>query len=754
MSEPTVVVCSRCSASITPDDLTAGLAVRVDGDFVCEMCVDSLPEKAVVRINQIRAIKGLEAKTYSVLYAKAPHTQLYSFTTAANITQHRRTLARDGFFEAPPLPPPGERLAKNDSEKNAEKDAAKIAAKHAVTDRVAREVKPGAKPMLLAALGTGALLIGIVVIVSFFAGGKKSPPAATAELTPSTATNPLANTPAPAAPVTQKSRFDYSPDPLVAWSTASQDRACPIDVRQAIAVELISKRQRELELAEEAINAQQLDTALAQLHALSVPDDIVFSSVRERESEVRQRLAAARTLAATPPIAQVVPPIPAAREPPPTPSVSVNAPASVTELTPPVSTPSISVTPPAANTPPTETGEIPVAPVIPATPSKPTDPAIITFWQGNFLSSGRDKLPQVISQDGSTYIPDGWYGGTHKIMQASRVASLKRYGAYADIKKISLVDGGVAVLLHPLRSDRKSLKLYVTNEKGVTEQLGVINFPANTWTTAILPLPTASSFDASSIITLGIEDLPGDSEFPDENGFLFSKIALVSGRAPTIDDLAVRPSAIMPDDNRSRNLTKLLTTAARTRKRTDFKRVFEWDKTRFLFAEKLIALPNITTTMKSLSRIAPAITTLKLNDNWLDTMTKGRGAPLDPSTTHIAVFWTAGEESILSADANTLALQFFKKRLEQTIDAGIIPVLVIGPNCQSEPRRSVCENTWSNLAQLPPIRLMSVPVIDLRALTTADDGSMDDKTQVLAAHLINDALKEIEYQFRRLGALK
>jgi hypothetical protein len=741
MSEPSIIACSRCGASIATDELTAGLAVRVDGNLVCHMCVDSLPEKAVIRINQMRALKGLEAKTYSVIFAKAPHTQLYSFTTAANITQHRRTLARDGFFEAPPLPAHNKIPSVLSNAQQKPPDQNKI-----VTDRVAREVKPGAKIMLIAALGTAVLLIGIVVALSLFVRDKNT-------ATPTLTATPTPKNDVPAAPaatlIVAKSRLDYPVSALEAWNLASQDRDCPINVRQAIALELIDQRQRALDLADNSLNAQQFDAVDQQLPALTLPDDIVFRAVREREIDLRQRLAALRERAAAPII-------PAPLVPPPNDKITesvitATAPTEPTIVTsPPVDTPANPPVNSPASAPSTATPE--TAPTTPITANAPKN--IVTVWQGKFISTGRDKLPQVLAIDGRDYIPDGWYGGVPTITQASRIASLKRYGAYADIKKLSLTDGGVAVLVHPLRLDRKSLSLYVTNEAGVTQPLGVINFSTAAWTPAIFTLPTASSFDASSIITLGIEDVPSDNEFPDNNGFLIGKIALVSGRAPTTDDLAIRPSALMPDENRNRNVGKLLTAAARARKRTEYKRAFEWEKTRFVYAEKIIALPNVATTMKSFSRIAPVITTLTLNDNWLDTMTKGRGAPLDPSTTHIAVIWTAGEETLLSADANELAQQFFKKRLEQMIDAGIIPVLVIGPNCQSEPRRSVCEKAWSNLAQLPPIRLMSVPVIDLRALTTADDGSMDDKTQVLAAHLINDALKEIEYQFRRLGALK
>nr|MBA3939248.1 hypothetical protein [Planctomycetota bacterium] len=95
--------CGSCGALILPEELAEGLAVRVDGALVCPLCVDSLPGKAQVRINQMRAVRGLDATTYRVELARRPQLQLFSFTTAMNINGHRRKQAINGFFEAPVL---------------------------------------------------------------------------------------------------------------------------------------------------------------------------------------------------------------------------------------------------------------------------------------------------------------------------------------------------------------------------------------------------------------------------------------------------------------------------------------------------------------------------------------------------------------------------------------------------------------------------------------------------------------------------
>src|SRR5687768_8732945 len=147
--------CTRCGAGISNDDLGGGLAVRVDGDLVCQMCVDTLPGEAVVRINQVRAMRGLEATTYAVKLDKAPHLQLFSFTTSANVTNHRRKLVSDGFFEAPPLPPPSER------QRLPTPSTPKV-----VTDRVARGQMPARRSMLIAAGATVVVLGGIAIALA------------------------------------------------------------------------------------------------------------------------------------------------------------------------------------------------------------------------------------------------------------------------------------------------------------------------------------------------------------------------------------------------------------------------------------------------------------------------------------------------------------------------------------------------------------------------------------------------------------
>ncbi len=289
MAEAAALSCSRCAAAISNDDLAGGLAVRVDGDLVCQMCVDTLPGEAVVRINQVRALRGLEATTYSVKLPHAPRLQLYSYTTSANITNHRRKLALDGFFEAPPLPPPSER----------QHIPTPAAASKVVTDRVVRGAqKPARMPMLFAAGGTLVVLIGIAVAFSLAKPEKK----------PETVSTTPAELPTPPPAKALKTRIDYPVDPLQAWTTATQDHDCPTLVLQGIAQELMRRRAAQLDDAELALNERRLEQAAELANALTLPDEIAFRDLQRRESDLRAKLLAARTVVSVTPPADTTPP--------------------------------------------------------------------------------------------------------------------------------------------------------------------------------------------------------------------------------------------------------------------------------------------------------------------------------------------------------------------------------------------------------------------------------------------------------------
>jgi hypothetical protein len=860
MAEAQFLTCSRCEASISPEELNAGLAVRVDGQLVCQMCVDTLPGEAVVRINQVRALRGMEATTYAVKIDRLPRAQLFSFTTSSNIAQHRRKLASDGFFEAPPLPPPAQRNRIPTTE-----EVRRIA-----TDRVARGVFPNKLPMLLAGGATVLLLAGIAVAMTL-ASPTKSPAVAPATAKP-------AEVPAPEPVRPLKTRIDYPVDAVQAWTQASQDSACPSLVLQSIAQELIRKRTAQLVEADQALAERRLDDAAALANAMSLPDDIAFRDLRRSENELRDRLLAARTLASAPtptpppatvvdkpqpPVPQVQPPQPPIQTVPPQPSAQPtdgrltlrpdDADLSGTELktqdaggrrnigfwnnaadsarwTVSVTTPgryradlSVSVqngpcevvleigqrqvegkipetgswdryltvslgvidipaagmvavrlrpkAPPqwkAVNVAgivlvPTSDAETAIA--IPPAPPKPnpvTKPpaAPITAWSGAFATGGRDRPPRSVPLDGSEHVPSGLPGGVSALFRTFKSQALKRHAAFLDLAGANATGGGLVMLVHPGRNDRNEIVPSLTDGKGTTVKLEPIALSDDVWSTVVVPLPSDPAFDASSLITLALEDGPKSAHIPDDSGFLIANVVIVNGRAATQADLGLRPSALLPDPNRLRNLPRLLDIIAKNRKKPNAQKLIETGRVRFLLGswgndqDWRLALRRQLEPLTSGKQPTTMMAEFTFTDAWLDALTKAKDGALDPAAIHVGVLWTGGDEIGAATEAGPVINTFWKRRLDQIIEAGVLPVVVLGPNRKPADRRPLSDQVWQQLITLPPVRLYGMPVIDLRALPTADDGSWDPATATLARQLVADALGETFFTLRRLGAVK
>lgn len=854
--------CTRCGAGISNDDLGGGLAVRVDGELVCQNCVDTLPGEAVVRINQVRALRGLEVTTYLVKRDQTPRLQLFSFTTSANITNHRRKLATDGFFDAPPLPPPAER------QRLPTPSSAKV-----VTDRVARGQMPARGPMLIAAGATVVVLAGIAIAIALATPDKK----------PVVADNAAAGVPTPAPAKAMKTRLDYPVDALQAWTQASQDRDCPTLVQHSIAQELIRKRTTQLDDAEAALKERRLDDAADLTSALILPDDIAFRELRRRENEVRNQLREARTVASVPaPVPPAAPDIPAPVPPPPEPSAPLP--------TPPPAPPGVVVTAPdgslrlmaeeavidgtglsvlargnlkalvnwrnPADVPrwkvrvdkpgnyridvrtasanvdecrflvqagdqrvanlvsPTKawdkfrlttlgvialntTGEVEIRagavepdswrglnlaeiqlhptsdPPSPAptpttappptptpTPDKPVEPAVVvTAWNHAFVTGGRDRPPKAVSLDGSEHVPAGLPGGVSRVSRSSKSQALKRHAAFLDLANAPAKDGGVVVLVHPGRNDRNEIIPSLTDGKGTTVKFEAVTLPDDAWTPIVLPVSAAAGLDATQLVTLALEDGPKAGHIPDDAGFLVATTVTVNGRAPTPDDLGLRASALLPDPNRLRNLPKLLDVLAKSRKKSNFQKLIEPARVRFLLGDWSKDMAWRVGMRKQLEALVPGkylnpmMYECPYADNRLDALTRSKDV-LDPAAVQVVVVWTGGEELGTFPEVQAAVVGFWKRRLDQFIEAGILPVVVIGPNFQSADKRAQADQLWQQFITLPPVRLYGMPVIDLRALPVADNGTWDAATAELASQLVVDAYGETVFTLRRLGALK
>jgi hypothetical protein len=707
------LTCGSCGALILPEELAEGLAVRVDGALVCPLCVDSLPGKAQVRINQMRAVRGLDATTYRVELARRPRLQLFSFTTAMNINGHRRKLALNGFFEAPVL----------------------HLGKPAPPATAATRPRTSRRPAYLAIAAGLVLVAGATAAVAL--SGPRARPATQEPPGPPTARS---EPPRPA-----KSRIDYAVDPLQGWLQAQHDAECPDFVRQDLTRDVQRQRQARLDDADEALGAGHLDDADHVLAALpALPEDVVFAALRARETEVRARLGKARQPVAVrhdPP-----PPGPAQAPTPPAAPLPTAVPAPA-----PVRPPIAVVVPPPATVP------APLPPPAPPTHapaplvSVPDNDAVA--WKASFLTVlPTDAKPRLLALDGSETVPGHWPGDAEPFYKSPRVSSRKRQGMYLDLGGVTGKDGGVVVLLHPNRFDRKQLVATLSDRSGHVAKLPPFAFPANDWTAFPIPIPTLAGFDATRLNILAIEDDDAHLDLPEDAGFVVGKVVTVSGRQPAVRDLGLRPAALVADDNRIRNLQRLTDSLMRAAKRP----AKGLDPARI----RLLAAGDLGTEWRTaansrLAALFPGKPThiadqeLIFTHAWLDSLFTGAAPVLDPARDHVVVLVTTGAELTLQKTVPLTIERFWKHRLAACIARGVLPVVVLGPTRVTEEQRPDAEKLWSGVTDLVTDTLNGgVPIIDLRPAGADGDG---DK---LAEQMLADGYRELVYALRRIGAAR
>ena len=860
---PATLVCNRCDAPIQLAELDQGLAVRVDGVLVCQQCVDSLPGEAQVQINQLRAMRGLSATTYSVNLARHPGLHLFSFTTAGNITVHRRVVRSDGTFLAPALPAGGASAATAPPSPPVPPAPARTPAAPAAA--------PAATPTAPAAPRVGMRAAAAVLALALCLGG-----AATLVLRHGgTGGGPAnASAPPPPTPAPVRTRFDYAVDPLQAWIQARDDRDCPELVRQALTLELTKRRSLQLDEAETAFKDGRSADAARIIAALTLPDDISFRELRTREDDLRKRMAEARSLAplkpaptpATPPAPPAVPVAVLTLAHPPTPLpvpepgavagecvkfpgkdlVSEDSPlwkrvhndlhlgvdaaevrrtllleggtyqvwvqalnrgrdstlqaviggvrarpleiksgsrglwlALTSDNRPAFALPAgscllefsatgrglellqIMISDSALPAPdqPERLHPRPARWAVAAPSETPLTTAILG-WKPRFVQTTKDG--QVRSQllDGTVYLPPGWPGGIQGFWKSARLAVKKRHAMTLDFRDSATDKGGIALLLHPGRLDRKQLVVTVYDVGGKNVVLPPFQFNGNgEW--EVFTIAAKGDLEGAPIGSVVLEDDPG-SDFPADDGFILAKAATCINQTPTPATLALRPPALVRDEHRQKNLLKLLEAISRFRKHS-LAKATDPAKLRLLVGAPLGAEWRAAA-KTHLDALLPGRLPVELSselmfqDAWLDGLTKGQGAgapaQLDAQGQHIVIVASAGAELSAGMTPGQALDGFWKKRLEQLINNGYLPVAVLGPSLVSPDRRADADKLWGELQDFITKQLPGLPMIDLRATPLGQAGEFGVDAQDFTAAMLADGYGEFIYWLRRAGGAK
>jgi hypothetical protein len=382
-------------------------------------------------------------------------------------------------------------------------------------------------------------------------------------------------------------------------------------------------------------------------------------------------------------------------------------------------------------------------------------------WKPQFLQVGGKDAGRALPLDGSVPIPAGWAGGVEGFFRAQRTGARKRQALHLDLAQAGA--DSLVLLLHGQRPDRKQLAATLVDASGKNVALPPIMLSADGWTAAVVST-RGLALDPRSLNALILEDEAGMDGTPEDAGFILARAVLVSGREATADDLGLRPVALMRDDNRATNLKRTLATIATARKRPQgaWQKLLEPDRLRVLVNQVSngkdwlpwrVRIKDLLEPLTPGKLPNPTFTELVMQDSWLDTMTRGQNPALDPASVHLAILWPMGEELALGG-VNQALDGFWKKRCEQLITAGILPIVVLGPNRQGGARRDEAEQLWARLAEFIASRQLGLAVIDLRSVRTGAGGELALGDADYAGQLLADALGEYLFHLRRMGAVK
>ena len=324
-SDLSVLACSRCDGPVNSDDLVEGLAVRIDGLTVCEMCIETLSPALRIQINRVRALKGLAVVTYRVARRQHPDHHFYSFTSAGLLLLHRRALVHGTEFATPDLPADHRPL--NPS----------ISGPRAATVQIHSTPERSKLTLLLGLSAAGVVVIGGIITV-VLSGGAPRQSIATVVPTHSAPTlandprieptaipalptiSPLPSMPKADEPASKRELKDYRaqfPDEIAALRAGVTDDAAP-EVILALERDVLARGRANVDrltriLQQPSLGRRELDEIDAVLARSQPPERPAFSDLRQRLSALSEIVSNKRALlmvAVTPPVSDPPPATP------------------------------------------------------------------------------------------------------------------------------------------------------------------------------------------------------------------------------------------------------------------------------------------------------------------------------------------------------------------------------------------------------------------------------------------------------------
>jgi len=349
--------------------------------------------------------------------------------------------------------------------------------------------------------------------------------------------------------------------------------------------------------------------------------------------------------------------------------------------------------------------------------------------------------PSYDAYDPADLVPQGLPGGVGPLVWGTERQRRRGQSIALQLPQpTDLAEGGVALLIHPVRRDRDRVQPILVDAEGHEHELPEQELEAGSWQVVTFRLPPADDgqrgFDITAVTALRLDD----PERHRSTRFLLGKAVAVGGRAAERDDLDLRPRALRPLDYEA--LADVLQEVTVNRRKRRWYHDFDADNAQFLVGHQLFK-PSwrklFYDDMQALFGERPANGTIKalvMHDPWLD------GTFIIPPQVidqryHMVVVATAGVEFPIGLDQQQALINFWHKMLIETKDSGILPVVVLGPTKVDPQHQDVAEQLWVAIDKLLRERHRGVPLLDLRPVGKArmhrfKPGQADDSARMLA----------------------
>lgn len=333
----------------------------------------------------------------------------------------------------------------------------------------------------------------------------------------------------------------------------------------------------------------------------------------------------------------------------------------------------------------------------------------------------------------------------------------------------SMEGGGIAFLVHT--NDRQLRELTLTfRDTNKRPSAPITTRPLdNQWHAVALPLDprdlTPPDPDGPTRFNpQRVEGLTISAKTSSTFWFYVARIALVSGRPPTVEDLGMGPPPLRVKDNGAlRSVIQKIGNSTRHKwGPRQWATRFDGNKVQVLLGTNLIN--SFKSGFREVLAEGQGINPSDLPDRSVDQLVMDakwlNGKFIDEIVTnnlrnldsHIVVIGTAGVEALSGLENKVVLPKFWERAIKESIARGCLPVVMLGPTKVDEARKEQVDQLWQELLDVVLEKYPGVPIIDLRGIGVNDNGDFLPHHRSLAIERFRQAWGELQERLRFIKA--